>query len=128
MTGLTQNALNQALKNSDWILQLAEGARHGSFLSGPDLIKRAAHDADLEVTWTLCPELDKKSLMTMERAVRAAVDPQNGLWSNDDQFIYDVNIVPSFEDALIAVLLNPRDSGLRPSPGFCRSVASAPRT
>ncbi|WP_427006172.1 ornithine decarboxylase [Pseudarthrobacter sp. H2] len=37
---------------------------------------------------------------------------------NDDEFVYDVNIVPSFEDALIAVLLNPEIQACVIRPGF----------
>lgn len=41
---------------------------------------------------------------------------------NDDEFVYDVNIVPSFEDALIAVLLNPEIQACVIRPGFAGST------
>ncbi|WP_125610528.1 aminotransferase class I/II-fold pyridoxal phosphate-dependent enzyme [Specibacter cremeus] len=40
---------------------------------------------------------------------------------NDDEFVYDVNIVPSFEDALIAVLLNPEIQACVIRPGFAQT-------
>ena len=38
--------------------------------------------------------------------------------SREDQFIYDLTIVPSFEDALIALILNPQIQAVVLRPGF----------
>lgn len=81
MTGLTENALTQALRDSAWIRSAADEATRGAYLSGADLVRRAVDFADLEISWTLCPGMDNKTLASLERAVRAGVPDQTGLWS-----------------------------------------------
>jgi arginine decarboxylase len=41
---------------------------------------------------------------------------------DDDEFVYDVKIVPSFEDAFVAVLLNPEIQACVIRPGFSQAT------
>ena len=45
-----------------------------------------------------------------------------------DEFVYEINVVPSFEDALIAVLLNPTIQACIVRPGFTFAAANTPGT
>lgn len=81
MTGLTENALSQALREPEWIHNVADEAARGVFLSGAELVRRAIDHADLEISWTLRPGIDRAMLASLERAVRADVRDQEGLWS-----------------------------------------------
>jgi hypothetical protein len=81
MTGLTENALSQAMREPEWIRDVADEAARGVFLSGADLVRRAVNFADLEISWTLCPGMDNRALTSLEREVRTAVPDQEGLWS-----------------------------------------------
>jgi hypothetical protein len=81
MTGLAQNALTQALKNSEWIREIADETARGVFTPASGLVRRAIKHANLEISWALCPGISSTELTSLERGVRAAVAHQEGLWS-----------------------------------------------